>query len=476
MVLILCFIGLIAFTWYAWTSFNPLHTNRRIFKIPGNPEQKFLMPRGMFYITFIVVSAPLFLGNLSLIKYFVFFLISVYYILNYKFNNLLRGGPIVISYMLFLLWLIVTWVYSPYPYYGFLNIVKYSLPLVALWVAYNALRTKEDLIVFLKLTCYGLIFYVFWVSGIAFKFYPVIAYSPLGAGIFSIAAALSDYFVALFTAPIILAVLTGQKRWYILCGLLFLSAIFYSIRTSIAASLISLGVYLLMRYKLNAVPGLIALVIGFASIVVYVPEINQKFFYGVDKKDYTVEQIATGEVGFDDMQTNARDYMWTKAMGMYYHGQELTGNGLGSTAFGMKSHLIHPQLELIHSDYVQLLCDSGIISVILLGIFVIITLVTILWYGQPYLGEYTALTGWLAASSLCGILFSMAFDNVVSTSMTSLCISFILIGFFLKFKDLYRYVEEKDFTAEILEEDTDEDSEQEYPPQLEAESKIPMRK
>lgn len=472
LITILCTISFLILTWFSFTTFSSREVSRRIFDVPGNRSQRFLMPMGMYFVMFIVLTAPLYVRYLTLVRYLIFFVLSLYYILNYKYNNLLRGGPVVISYMIFYMWLVLTAVNSPYPDQAFLNLLKYSLPIVSLWVAYNALQTKEDFIVFLKYSCWALLIYSFWVGGFSAKFLPFLYYSPFGAGIVYTYAQLGDYFVAMLPIPITYAIITGKKRWLLLVVWLFLSSISESIRTTIAASLIAISIYAFLMFKLRSVPFIIGLVFVFSAIVVYVPEVNKKFFAGGYDNNYTVQDIATGKMGMKNIQTNAREMMWEKAMTDLYDGHELTGSGLGSVSHGMKTHKYHDSLLLIHSDYVQLLCDSGIISVVLLGVFVLCTLVTVLWYGQPWMGEFSALSGWMAASSLGGILFCMAFDNVVSVSMTSLIMPFFFIGFFLKFKDLYKYLPEKDFTAELPEEEFSAEFVEEEPkPQLEAESK-----
>ena len=84
----------------------------------------------------------------------------------------------------------------------------------------------------------------------------------------------------------------------------------------------------------------------------------------------------------------------------------------------------------------QLLCDSGIVSVVLLGVFF---LVLLLKAGAIALSSsyfYSKMTAVLAVSSMSGVAFSMGYDNVVSHSMTSLIIPFIFIGFFMKYSEL----------------------------------------
>lgn len=459
LTIVLNIIGLLVFIKYAWESFSPYYAARRQFTIPGVTGQKYEVSEGMMFLLVVTITAPMFLPQISLLKYLVFYTIALYYLLDRRYNCLMRGGPVVMIYLLFSVWLIIASIYSPHKFFAFRNLIKYSIPILALFVGYNALKTKEDFVILLKCLCYTGLFFSFWTGGFAANFLHFITYSPFGWGVFSHYAAISDFFVVVIPAAIILGMMTGNKWWYLLAFWLTLSHVFYAVRTGLGGTFVSLAVLALYKYRFKSIPILVALLFAAAAVIVYVPAVNEKFFNGEFEGEYTVEDIATGKVGLDNMQTNSREYMWTRAMADLYDGHELTGSGLGSVAAGMEAHKYHPMLKLIHGDYVQLLCDTGLIGLWLFIAFVAAVALTIWIFGRRKNGEYTMYSGWLAASTLGGVLFCMGFDNVVSLSMIAMIFPFMFIGFFLKFKDLYAYADEAEFTAAIPDEEIEESEE-----------------
>lgn len=122
-------------------------------------------------------------------------------------------------------------------------------------------------------------------------------------------------------------------------------------------------------------------------------------------------------------------------MDRFYEPHKLTGAGLGESIAWLKEG---SGLRLLHSDYVQMLCEIGQIGLFLFGLFVVVTFFSIIstaWHsGSPYVLKFT---GGMALGSCAGTFFSMAFDNVVAYAQQSFVIPFVMIGIYLKVKDLY---------------------------------------
>lgn len=79
----------------------------------------------------------------------------------------------------------------------------------------------------------------------------------------------------------------------------------------------------------------------------------------------SIEQLREGKISKDNINSNARFAMWEHLMTRFYEQKELLGSGSGCTQNYMYTHFIFGGLKVPHNDYVQILCDNGIIGLIL---------------------------------------------------------------------------------------------------------------
>ena len=128
-------------------------------------------------------------------------------------------------------------------------------------------------------------------------------------------------------------------------------------------------------------------------------------------------------------------------MNKFYESSPIVGSGLGTTTHFMKERAMREHtIALLHNDYVQILCDTGVVGIVLISIFYLCIVIKILKYTwSRNVDIWVKISGVMAVASMAGVAFSMGFDNVVSHSMTSLINPFIFIGFFLKFIDIDKY-------------------------------------
>ena len=54
-------------------------------------------------------------------------------------------------------------------------LIKYALPMLYLWLGYNAINGKEDFIIFLKKSNIILILYALFIGGFAYKVFPFLS-------------------------------------------------------------------------------------------------------------------------------------------------------------------------------------------------------------------------------------------------------------------------------------------------------------
>lgn len=433
LVSLLVFIGLTL--WIGTIYF----TDKKRFRIVKyNKGEYYLLSRNMYFVILTVCTGPLFVRSFPLLKYGLWFLLILFLMFARKVK--LRMESIMISYMIFYLWLCVSMTYTTVPRDGFMLLIKYIIPILFCYLAYSSIRNEKDLVIFLKVVNVVACIYCFFIGGQGYKLMPGFYFGPIGQQ-FIRYAGFADYLTSIFIVPIILYWLTSEKK-YIFCALwLVLSTILESVRTGLGGMMLVFVSALLLRYKARAIPGVLLAGALFISIILFVPSINQKFF-GEEGDEVTVVDIVQGDaLSQENMNTSGRTVLWEMVMEHCYKGHEMIGSGLGTSMRYLKNWAAWTgAAPILHNDYVQIISDSGIVGIV----FIILFYIVFLWKGIVHVvlkrgSACVKLTGIMAVSSMAGIAFSMYYDNVVSHSMSSLVMPFIFLGFFLKFIDIDEY-------------------------------------
>lgn len=393
--------------------------------------EHYLLSPNMYFVIFTVCTAPIFLGSLSLLKYGLWFVAMLALLFVGKVR--IKFEFMTVMYSIFFLWLCYTMTYTSVPRDGAMMLIKYSLPMLFLWLGYSGLSNEKDLIVFLKVVNIAVCIYCGFMGGFAATFIPSLYY--FSAGIFSTYAAFADFLTAVFIVPILLYWLTKEKK-YIFCALwMVLSTVLQSVRTGMGGMMLVFAVALLLKNKAKAIPGLAVAGAMFLGVVLFVPSVNEKFF-GEEAGTVSATDIVQGDaMSMESIDDNGRNATWELILELFYKGHEATGSGLGTAVRFLKDQWQSGEdmAGLIHNDYVQLLAETGYIGVALLTVFYIVVIIKVTKNTSfRRSSSLVKLSGIMALSSIAGIAFSMYFDNVVSNSMQSMVMPYIYLGFFLK--------------------------------------------
>ena len=421
-----------------WVGQIYLSSKKKFRTVEYGKGEYYLLSPNMYFVIFTVCTAPIFLGSLSLLKYGLWFIVVL--VLLFVGKVRIKFEAMTVMYSIFFLWLCYTMTYTTVPRDGAMMLIKYLLPMLFLWLGYSGLNNEKDLIIFLKVVNVVACIYCFFIGGQGCKLMPWLYY-PVFMGVFGTYAAFADYLTAVFIVPILLYWLTKEKK-YIFCALwMVLSTVLESVRTGMGGMLLVFCTALLLKNKAKAIPGLAIAGAMFLSVVLFVPEVNEKFF-DEDAGTVSATDIVQGDaMSMDNIETNGRNSTWELILELFYDGKENKGSGLGVALRFLKDGWVAGEswagAGLIHNDYVQLLAETGIIGVSLLALFYISVILSVV--RNVLLRRSTTLvklTGIMALSSLAGIAFCMYFDNVVSNSMQSMVMPYIYLGFFLKALDL----------------------------------------
>lgn len=400
---------------------------------PNLSNKRCYINRDLHFLVFSIATAMIFLGPLSLVKYGFWTVLMIYLIFT-RFR--MKIDAIVICYMLFLAWALFSLIYSSEKFQGFMLLIKYSLPLLYLWLGYNAIEDREDLLFLLKKTAWIMVIYAVLIGGFSAKFLPwVYGFLCFRTGGLVIAyASLADFYSALFVVPLSLYVIDKDKKWLAVAGCIALSTILEVVRTGIGGIFLASSFFLFFYYRLKAVPWLFCAAVFAVMAVFFIPEVHDKMFVN---DNMTISSVDSSTISFDNIQSNGREHIWKTNLARFYEPNPVTGAGLGESMEFTKNNFI---VKLIHNDYVQILCDMGLVGISLFALFFLVTILKVvshIW--RQGSDDLVKLTGAMVLGSCAGVFFSMMFDNVISYAQQCFVIPFIFIGIFLKSIDLQRF-------------------------------------
>lgn len=400
---------------------------------PFDPDVTISVNFELWFLVYSIITAMVFLGPLSLVKYGYWIVFLLFLLSTGRLQT--KSNAIVKSYMIFIAWATISaLLYSSVKFQAIMMLIKYLLPLLYLWLGYTAIRDEDDLLYFMKTVAIGMCVYALIIGGFSAKFLgPFYAFLNFkSGGLFISYASLADYFSGLIVIPIALYIITGNNKWIYATLWVVLSTILETVRTGLGGIFLASSLFLFTIYQAKAVPWITGLCAAAVIVVFTVPSFRDKMF---KDENMTMSEFKVSDANFKNIQSNAREYLWEVSLSKFYSPHKVTGAGLGESVEYMKNF---STLKLIHSDYVQILCDLGLIGIVLFGLFVVTTLFSIIstaWSSEtPYVLK---LLGGMALGSCGGTFFSMAFDNVVAYAQQSFVLPFVLIGIYLKVKDLY---------------------------------------
>lgn len=441
--------GIILVILTIWIARIYLHDSKKMRTItfPYQENTKYILSPNLYFCIFTVCTAPMYLHPFSLIKYGIWLAVILLLIASGKIK--LKFNAVTITYIIFLSWAILSISYTKAhsPEIAFNSLLRFSLPIFYLWLGYNAIESKYSLLLFSRITLKTILFYIFWIGGISAVYFPFIYSSPIGNGIFLTYAGFADYLTSLAPLTLFMYFITKRKIYILISLLMVISTILEAVRTGLGGLFIAFSLIIISLYRIRSVFPLIAIIFTGISIIAFVPSIRDKMFY--KENETTFQEVATGEVmNKEDIRDNGRYELWERSLEYHYKGRELTGSGIGSTTQWLRmEHERKNTPALLHDDYVLILCEMGLIGLIL---FIIFSLTFI--YNcvesifSPKTNLWVRMGATIAFASYGGILFSMGFDNVFGHSMTSIINPFIFMGFFIKLKELYSKENEQAYT------------------------------
>lgn len=360
----------------------------------------------------IVLFATAFIGLTPVLSIRLAFLeLLIVYVLFRSSNRPIISWPIII-FFIFLTWIVVGLFYTPNVMFGFRMIFKYIYPLLVCMLASTVVR---DPAVFLQS---GLMTRKVATIGIVLLFIPII--SRFFGMILWYSAAYITGIISLIVFSVAMAEFSNEKKknfiWgLILCGFCLLA----TYRTDIFGTCVAIATYFLIKYRIKAVPFILAIGAAGLLMMFYIPSVKEKMFIDPDKA--SIEDYARLEIDQDNVQTNYRAFMWEEATDMFYDGHELMGSGTGRVqTFFYTEATDSRRGGQLHNDFLVIKCDNGDIGFWLFIASYIAILLHCMHLYKRSPSNIVRMAAIIAGASLMGVCVTMYSDNTLSYSMVTL--------------------------------------------------------
>ena len=330
-----------------------------------------------------------------------------------------------VVYVVYILWLIIGLAYSPAPGYGFRVILKYLYPLLIMLFASAAVRDTE---VFLKA---GLGARMVSLIALIVAFIPMLE-RTLFPGVFWYGTARAINFISMCTFSLALFYYTDEKKKNLFYAILFMLPCFiWVFRTSIMGSLVAIMAFYFIKYRMRSLPIIVGILIAGVMAIFFIPSLHQKMF---KNSSTNIDQFKSGNVSMDDINTNARTAMWEHLEKKFYQDHEITGSGTGSVQHFLYNANIPGWAKVPHSDFVQMRCDNGLISLILYAIIILLIFYDCFKTHHNTNNTRVKICSIVAGASMMGVFVTLYSDNVVNYSMATLSMPFGFYGMMLGLK------------------------------------------
>lgn len=341
--------------------------------------------------------------------------------------------PIVL-YGVFLLWCIYRMVDTPSVGYGVRNLLKILYPFMVMLLARKAARQGHLGVYLVPMIGATLIISIF-TSGLSEKV-PYLVYNPFTWGLFWPRATFADH--AAIMVGVILVVLWAYKgympaRSRKLYGMgvvwLILSPLVVANRTGLLATSAAISGYAIARYRAKALPAIAGLFLLGVAVFVLVPELRGSTFYNEDSVEFS--NVLRGEIDTSNIDSSGRFAMWEDLLERFYEPDPLMGSGLGAVQEHLYSSPFGSDLKVAHSDYVTLLCDVGLIGLILYLLAAVSALVLAMRYVWTGVTMELRAAAALVLGAFLSSLSATGFDNVFNYTLPVHSLPFAFTGILL---------------------------------------------
>lgn len=381
----------------------------------------------VWFAGFTLLTAPMFLYSASELKYICWIFIVSYLLFTkkYKFHGSVDEILLLIFIGIILLGIFI----GGYWVRGSMMCMKYIILILFLIIGSNVNITYRNICFIFEYGMYGVILALIFASGMLQVTIPSVYWFT--SGFFFGGAGISDCF-SIF-APIALGMvkLTNNKKYYLIWSICILSDICFVVRTGIGGICVSSAVYWALQRETKKIFLLCLVVVTLALSFIYIPSIRDKMYSHEIQNRIESEGLGLYLLDRDNMMDSGRHSLIENLRAFLPHkGNNFWGYGSGATNTSLRYlNRLMGTAVIAHNDYKVIEIDNGIFG--LVSWFIVLSVIIITHLRMYFSSMNIILTRELnaiAISSLAGAMFAMAFDNVLAHSMSSIGVSFLLLG------------------------------------------------
>ena len=264
-------------------------------------------------------------------------------------------------------------------------------------------------------------------GGFALRFYPFL-WSKASGWMWN-SAAVADHLAIMGVAALAMWKYTKNKKYLIYTILAAISPVLVSIRTGIGAYILGASAVLWIGFpKRTAIPIIAMLVFLGLYTVLFVSNVRDHMFHDSHSVNTAQALQDPALITWNQINTSGRESMWKFILRKLYDPDPLFGSGLGATQHLMYSRGGGTTLSVVHSGYVEYLCDTGLIG---LGCYLFIILLMLLnaWHAYAsYSLVEIKLFSLFTVGGIFALHFCMGFDNTNNYVLVATQYPFIFAG------------------------------------------------
>ena len=349
----------------------------------------------------------------------------------FMFYKTPKFSPVYFFYLAFLVWMAASLFWTDSVSYGLRDYLKYLYPFLIMLFAITFVKSPE----FIYIAMRRMLIVAFVLSVLLGGFMTKVInfWYFYGDNLFWPFSTLADFLGIMTGVSFVMWWRTKEKKYLLLIAWFFLSTVLQSVRTGLLAIFLVLMFASYFRYKALSFPYIVGLLFIAAVSVVFIPQVHDKMFRA-SAKVTSIHDLSS--VSTDNIDSNARFAMWDWALKKFYDGHEATGSGLGAVQHYMYENFVWGGLTELHSDYVHMLADVGLVGLVLYALFPI-SIFIYAW--RPIMSRKLSglkISWLLAVLAYVATLTTMMTDNVVNYSFAVHSYPFILIGIAVAYKKI----------------------------------------
>jgi O-antigen ligase len=245
------------------------------------------------------------------------------------------------------------------------------------------------------------------------------------ASIFNRYLVFSYYGMSICTIPVFQYFKTKKKKYVIHFLICLLPSFILVKRTPLLGIASSVMVFAILMYKWKAlVPSILAIALGI-FIILNIPSFRAKLFFNTDIT--SIQDISRNDV--ENVNMNGRIYFWGLVLDKFYSRSPIFGTGMGTVKAYLQSNQneYKSTFSLMHNDWLLILCEQGLVGVILLMLFMIGILIKCIKYAANQYPKELRLVSAACAGSVVSTAIHMFFENCMNSFVFSTTFVFYAI-------------------------------------------------